>query len=112
MKSYLFLIAWFDGSESSGEKTKVHKQEDLYKQFKKGNEHVFAVVINLPKANSNRLFEEHDETMAQAFGYKAAFHANYTGHDSTSDIIKVNRHVQKVIDRITPEMLKTIDVVM
>lgn len=114
MKSYLFLIAWFDGSESSGgEKTKVHKEEDLYKQFKKGNENVFAVLISVNDSHPPiRLPEPEEpfETVATHAGEAAAFHANYTAHDSTSNLIKVDSYVQKVIDRITPEMLKKVTV--
>lgn len=109
MKSYLFLIAWVHGSDSSGfEKTHVHKQEDLYKQFKKGNEAIFAVRINI--VSGYLRLEKALEAIVQQYGYAAAFDVNYTAHDSTSDLIKVTRHVQKVLDRITPEFLKTVEV--
>lgn len=105
MKSYLFLIAWVDGSESSGfEKTKVHKQEDLYKQFKKVNEHIFAVLIDVYYP-PDKIASEQVETLALNAGEAASFHSNYTAYDSTSDMIEITRHVQKVIDRITPECL-------
>ena len=80
MKSYLFLLAWVEGSDSaSGEKTKVHSHKDLYPQYNKGNEHIFALVITAP-----------NEKIAYLAGYAEAFHENYTGCDSTSTVLVID----------------------
>lgn len=75
-KRYLFLLAWASGSEGeedANEKTKVHKQEDLLKQFKQGNDAIFAVEIWAPGYD-----------VAAAVGYREAFQENYTGYDTLS----------------------------
>ena len=85
MNHYLYLIAWAAFSESSGfVDTKVNTQEDLLPQYLAGNEHVFAVKINVA------LNERYSvEDIATKYGDSAAFHANYTAWDSTSICICV-----------------------
>jgi hypothetical protein len=80
MKKYLFLLAWFDGSDGAGgDPTGVHKQGDLLPEYKRVNEHVFALRVEAP-----------NEEIASAFGYARAFHENYTGHDTTSTCILID----------------------
>src|ERR1700677_1519072 len=74
MKTYLFLLAWCDGSDSAcGEATGVDSQDDLLPEYRKGNEHIFALYIAAP-----------NEGLAADAGYSRAFHENYTGYDSVS----------------------------
>jgi hypothetical protein len=78
MKTYLFLLSWIENSDSaSGEKTLVHSQDDLVKQFWDENEHIFAVVLKVPSG------VEEKET-ASKWGYAEAFFNNYTAYDSVS----------------------------
>lgn len=80
MKKYLFLVAWFESSEGAGgDPTGVHRQDDLLPEYCKGNEHVFALRI-----------EAINEEVASKYGYAAAFHKNYTGYDSTSNIFEID----------------------
>jgi hypothetical protein len=77
---FLFLLAWMHGSEGAENngtpETKVNKQEDLIKQFKKGNENVFAVEVFAPS-----------QDIANAIGCREAFHDNFTGYDTLSIIM-------------------------
>jgi hypothetical protein len=78
MNQYLYLIAWAAFSESSGEEdTKVSTQEDLLPEYLAGNEHIFAVKINVPHCDN-------EDEIARKWGDSEAFHANYTAYDSTS----------------------------
>lgn len=79
---FLFLLAWMHGSEGAEDsgipdgKTKVHKQGDLLKQFKKDNDNVFAVEVFAP-----------NQDIANAIGCREAFHENFTGYDTLSTTI-------------------------
>jgi hypothetical protein len=74
MKTYLFLLAWVDGSEGAGgDDTNVDDQDDLLPEYNKGSEHVFALYIAAP-----------NETIARDVGYSRAFHDNYTGYNTVS----------------------------
>lgn len=77
MKKFLFLLAWVEGSDSADEDTGVHQQSDLLPQYQAGNEHVFALVINVPNSGN-------ETDIAATYGYAAAFHDNYTGYDTVS----------------------------
>jgi hypothetical protein len=78
-KRYLFLLAWVDGSDSSGGgETKVYESEDLYPQCFWGNEHVFVIEIWAPS-----------DKIAWALGYQEAFFNNFTAHDSVSDLVEI-----------------------
>jgi hypothetical protein len=82
MKTYLFLLAWVDGSEgASGDPTNVHGQDDLLPEYQKGSEYIFALYIRAP-----------NEGVASNYGYARAFHENYTGYDtvSTCELVKWN----------------------
>lgn len=89
MRKFLFLIGWVEGSDTAvdndpingGGKTGIHNQDDLLPQFKAGNENVLAVVFHIlvPQVDAKEI--------ATAFGYKEAFHHNYTAHDSTSILL-------------------------
>lgn len=74
MKTYLFLLAWIQGSDSAdGEETNVNKQSDLLPEFLAGNDSIFAREIVAP-----------NKDVANVFGSAAAFHDNYTGANSLS----------------------------
>jgi hypothetical protein len=80
MKKYLFLLAWVEGSDSaSGDATGVFDQKDLLPEYIKGNEYVFAVRIVAPNID-----------LAANFGYTEAFHENYTGYDTVSNIFEID----------------------
>jgi len=84
MKKYLFLLAWVEGSDSaSGDPTNVHQQKDLWTEYQRGSEYVFALVIQAP-----------NEEVAEAVGYARAFHDNYTGYDTVSTLILLDEVVQ------------------
>jgi hypothetical protein len=80
-KTYLFLIGWVEGSDSSGgESTSINEHTNLLPEYLKGNEHVFAVLINGARS----------ETEAENYGYKEAFFQNYTAYDTVSDLIEID----------------------
>jgi hypothetical protein len=80
MKKYLFLLAWFEGSEGAGgDPTNVHSIDDLLPEYKKGNQYIFALRI-----------EAINEEVASKYGYARAFHENYTGHDTTSTYMEID----------------------
>lgn len=76
MKKYRFYIAWlaFSGS-ACGEDTKVNRVEDLVPQFKDGNENV-----------NTYEFEAVDDKAALDKSYAWAFHNNFTGEDTVTDL--------------------------
>lgn len=81
MKRFLFLLAWAEGSDSAGgDATEVQSQQDLMPEFLKGNQHIFAVEIQVST------FEDDDDVseIASKYGYAEAFYNNYTAHDSVS----------------------------
>jgi hypothetical protein len=78
-RTFLFLLAWAEGSDSAGgELTNINSQDDLLPEYQKGNEHIFALVIR-------SAYEE----VAEKYGYAKAFHDNYTGEDSVSNLIEI-----------------------
>lgn len=88
MGRYLFLLAWAEGSDSAcGDKTRVHERLDLYPEFMKGNEFIFAVDIHAP-----------NKDIATAFGFQAAFHENYTACDSASICIEIDESMKFPLD--------------
>lgn len=88
MRRYLFLLAWVEGSDSSAdEPTGIHDQDDLLPEYKKGNEHVFAVEIRLPQISMNEFI---DYEIAKRYGYAEAFFNNYTAHDSVSTLEEID----------------------
>ena len=83
MKKYLFLLAWMDGSDGAGgDPTSVEEQDDLLLEYENGSEYVFALRI-----------EAINEEVASKYGYAAAFHENYTGHDTLSTCLEIDGHV-------------------
>ena|SRR5665213_392361 len=106
MRQYLFLLSWIHGSASAGgDKTGVRKQEDLYLQFSKGNKHIFAVVISMPDLGREPLMKHMD--IAAKIGYAEAFHNNYTGHDTFSDIFDLteDKRMRSVVDDKKPKVI-------
>jgi hypothetical protein len=78
-KRYLFLLAWMEGSDSSnGDPTGVFSQDDLLKEFRNGNEYIFAVEVH-----------SHSEDEAATIGYRDAFFENYTAYDSLSTVEEI-----------------------
>jgi len=79
MKTYLFLLAWVDGSEGAGgDDTNVDDQDDLLPEYNKGSEYILSLYIVAP-----------NEKIAAAFGYSHAFYENYTGYNTVSTCICV-----------------------
>lgn len=79
MKTFLFLLAWCEGSDSCDDDTNVRSQSDLMPEYLKGNEAIFALEI------------KGDITVetAQKWGYTEAFFNNYTAHDSVSECVEI-----------------------
>lgn len=86
-KTYLFLLAWYQDNESGGgTPTNVSSQDDLLSEYQKGNEHIFAFLIEAP-----------NEKLAADTGCAMAFHENYTRYDTTStcsDVVANNISVR------------------
>ena len=88
MKTYLFLLAWVDGSEGAqnvGVDTNIHSSDDLLPEYNKCKkqvqfgEYIFARYIVAP-----------NEKVAEAFGYSQAFHENFTGYNTVSTCFSVD----------------------
>jgi hypothetical protein len=95
-KKFLFLIGWVSGSDSAcGDITDINDQNDLIPEFRRGNEHVFAVVLIAPNDN-----------IAAIGGYKESFFEGYTAHDTVSvvealDPNEKTHHKIKIVDLYT-----------
>lgn len=77
-KRYLFLLAWVAGSDGEKENiahgsTNVRVREDLKKEYRSHNEHIFALEISAP-----------NYTFATAIGFQMAFLTGYTVYNTLS----------------------------
>jgi hypothetical protein len=80
MNRYLFLISWISGSPSNcGEENGIESYTDLFPEFEKGNQSVFAVEIIAPNPE-----------IAGAFGLAEAFDNNYYETDSASTLMELD----------------------
>lgn len=72
MNRYLFLIAWFEGSDS------LEAENDLLPRFEAGETEMFSVLVMAPSLH-----------VATAYGCERAFHENFTGFNTVSDCFKL-----------------------
>ena len=75
MRKFLFLIAWVDGSDSDDVGTEINEKKDLLPGWLNRNQH-----INGWEIEADEPYEAENE------GYRKAFFANFTAHDSVSDV--------------------------
>lgn len=92
-KRFLFLLAYIDNSPSVCGPTGVFTQEDLFTQYEKGNQNIFAVEVRAPNKGTaiafgrSRAFEEYwsvQDTVSNAWEIDKDYKVNY----NTTDVIR------------------------
>lgn len=102
MNEYLFLISWVDDSPSSGFlNTNVYQPGDLFSEFMKDNESVFAFCVRAPNVELARMICE-----------SRCFKENLTEEDSVSHIQRMGTFFDMSGEdiKLLAERLKSVDV--